>query len=205
MLLSLQQLIDKYSLKINGVIHIGAHFGEEVPDYIKHGIKDIVLIEPCKQAYQKLFNRFGPHHHIKLYNIACGTTDGVGTMHTETRNQGQSNSLLKPAKHLDFYPDIIFNGAEEVRIQRLDSLQLGTKYNMINIDVQGSEGHVFLGAKKTLEHIDYIYSEINEAGANLYEGAIDVNELDAILNDFQRVETYWTGQGWGDALYVRKK
>lgn len=207
MLLNLTDLIQKYSLKITGVIHIGAHFGEEVHEYHKHGIKDIILIEPCAPAFKKLQNKFGSHHHIRLINAACAAVDGTAQMYTETVNNGQSNSLLLPMRHLQHYPDIQFNGTEQVRVHRLDFIMLaisGGTYNMINMDVQGAEASVVIGAKETLSHIDYIYTEVNEDNANLYKNATSVSLLDELLKDFQRVETIWTEQGWGDALYIRK-
>lgn len=204
MLLNLSTLIKEYALKITGVIHCGAHHGEECPVYHQHGIKDVVLIEPCKAAYQVLQLKFAAHHHIKLINVACGSENGTGVMHTETANKGQSNSLLKPVEHLRHYPDIQFKGTEEVRVCTMDSLNLGNRYNLLNMDVQGFEAHVLRGATATLKHIDYVYTEVNQDGANLYRGAAGITELDKLLQDFDRVETKWTGQGWGDALYIRK-
>lgn len=209
MLLNLSSLINKYSLNITGIIHVGAHFGEEVKDYHKHGIKNIILIEPCRAAFLHLSNKYRSHHHIKLACCACAAVDGEAEMFTETANKGQSNSLLQPARHLQHYPDIQFTGKETVRVYRLDTLipSMPVKieqYNMINMDVQGTEGAVVIGAKDTLQHIDYIYTEVNEDSANLYKNATKISELDELLKDFVRVEVKWTEQGWGDALYIRK-
>lgn len=208
MLLNLTELIQKYSLKITGVIHVGAHFGEEVAEYHKNGINNIILIEPCAPAFRKLQNKFGAHHHIQLLNVACAAVDGEAKMFTETANNGQSNSLLQPMRHLQHYPDIQFKGTETVKVYRLDTLMLPSsnpgKYNMINMDVQGAEGAVVIGAKETLAHIDYIYTEVNDDSAQLYKNATKISDLDDLLKDFQRVETSWTQQGWGDALYIRK-
>lgn len=207
MLLSLTNLINKYSLKITGVIHVGAHYGEEVPEYHKNGIKDIVLIEPCAPAFKVLHNKFRAHHHIYLINCACAAVDGTAEMFTETANKGQSNSLLQPARHLQHYPDIQFTGKEPVRVHRLDFIMAaiaGGRYNMLNMDVQGAEGAVIIGAKDTLQHVDYVYTEVNEDSAQLYKNATRISDLDELLKEFQRVETSWTEQGWGDALYIRK-
>lgn len=207
MLLSLTDLIQKYSLKITGVIHVGAHFGEEVAEYNKNGIKAIILIEPCAPAFKKLQNKFAGYHHIHLVNCAIAAVDGEAKMFTEQANQGQSNSLLQPMRHLQHYPDIQFKSTEQVKVHRLDSIMAAvnscSNYNLINMDVQGAEGQVIIGAKATLEHIDYIYSEVNEDSALLYKNATKVSELDHLLKDFTRVETAWTAQGWGDALYIR--
>lgn len=204
MLLNLSSLVKKYNLKINGVIHVGAHFGEECDEYSMLGIKNISLIEPCAAAFNILKQKFGAHHHIKLFNYACTTIAGEAVMYTETANKGQSNSLLEPAMHTTFYPEIQFKGRETVKTIRLDALGLGKQYNMLNIDVQGAEGGVLLGATGILSQIDYVYIEVNKNNANLYKGATGVSQLDLILKEFQRVETSWTDAGWGDALYVRQ-
>lgn len=208
MLLNFSDLIQKYSLKITGVIHVGAHFGEEVTEYHKQGIKDIILIEPCGPAFKRLQNKFGSHHHIRLIHCACAAVDGMAKMFTETANNGQSNSLLQPMRHLQHYPDIQFKGTEDVRVHKLDTIMKmipsGERFNFINMDVQGAEGPVIIGAKQTLENIDYIYSEVNEDSAQLYKNATKVSELDELLKDFERIETAWTQQGWGDSLYIKK-
>lgn len=205
MLLNLTDLIQKYSLKITGIIHVGAHYGEEVPEYNKNGIKNIALIEPCAKAFNYLRNKFAGHHHIELINVAFAATDGEAKMYTETANKGQSNSLLQPARHLHHYPDIQFTGEETVKVLRMDTLMFGKHFNMINMDVQGAEGYVIIGGKQTLENIDYVYTEVNEDGAQLYKNATKISDLDELLKDFHRVETSWTEQGWGDALYIRKE
>lgn len=208
MLLSLTDLIKKYSLKITGVIHVGAHHGEEVPEYHKNGIKDIILIEPCAPAFKVLQNKFAGHHHIRLVHCACAAVDGTAQMFTETANKGQSNSLLQPARHLQHYPDIAFTGTEQVKVMRLDGIMkmipAAERYNTINMDVQGAEGAVIIGAKETLQYIDYVYTEVNEDSAHLYKNATKISDLDELLKDFKRVETSWTQQGWGDALYIRR-
>lgn len=208
MLLNFSQLIGKYRLKISGIVQVGAHHGEEIAEYTRHGIKNIVLIEPCAPAFKILQNKFGAHHHIQLYNVACGSYNGEAEMHVETANKGQSNSLLKPKNHTTQYPDIKFSGSEKVRVKTLDSLELPMhKYNMLNMDCQCSEMQVLIGAKKTLESIDYIISEVNFPGAELYEGCTDIKEMDEFLKGygFYRPEDpKWIGGTWGDTLWIKK-
>ena len=63
---------------------------------------------------------------------------------------------------------------------RLDDLALDlSKYNFMNIDVQGYELEVFKGAFETLKNIDYIISEVNQD--EVYEGCPHVSELDKYL------------------------
>jgi len=42
MILQLKDLVKKYNMNISGVIHIGAHYGEEVSNYVNLGIDDII-------------------------------------------------------------------------------------------------------------------------------------------------------------------
>lgn len=208
MLLNFPNLIKRYNLNIKGVLQVGAHHGEEVPEYSKHGIKNIVLIEPCAPAFKILQNKFGSHHHIQLFNCACGSYIGEASMHVETANNGQSNSLLKPKNHIKQYPDIQFTDSEKVRVTTLDSLPLSMhKYNMLNMDCQCSEMQVLIGAKKTLESIDYIISEVNYPGAELYEGCTNITEMDDFLKAFGFVrpeDPEWIGGTWGDTFWIKK-
>lgn len=204
MLLNLTTLIKKYGLKIKGVIHIGAHHGQEVISYRQHGIGPIVLIEPCAAAFKILQEKFSTDQQIVLVNYACGAQRGCGHMNVETANKGQSNSLLQPDDHLRQYPDIKFTGREVVEIIPLDELSLHSdRYNMINSDCQGFEGEVYKGAKNTLHHIDYIYTEVNKN--SVYKDCVLVEDLDNLLSDFKRVETgQWVNDSWSDALYIKK-
>ena len=206
MLLDFPQIYRKYNLDISGIIHIGAHYGSEVRDYINHGIQEIVLFEPLSKNFEILErNCRDTNANIEAYNVALGSQVGTSTMYLSD-NDAQSSSILKPKKHIEEMPWIHFNGTEEVEVHTLDSYDLNG-YNFINIDVQGYELEVFKGSLKTLEKIDYIYSEVNKA--ELYEGCAQMDELDNFLGEygFKRVETYWpeTWYNWGDAFYIKEK
>lgn len=203
MLIDLKKAVQKHRMQVNGVIHVGAHYGQEYKDYAAAGITDIVFIEPCSKAFKVLQDTFRQTPGVTLINSACGSEFSVATMNVEQANQGMSNSLLKPAKHLEQYPSIQFTETEEVEVRRLDEIvqHLGFKGNLLVMDVQGYELEVLKGAWKTLQNIDYVYCEINRD--EVYEGCAKVWELDAFLEDFTRVETSWAGGSWGDAIYIK--
>lgn len=204
MLLNFKKLVSKYNIKADGVIAVGAHFGEEHPDYVTAGIKRFVYIEPCAAAFNVLKNKFSAHHHIQLFNCACGEVECEQVMYTGSQNEGQSNSLLKMAKHTQIHPGITLPNTELVTVKRLDSLGLAHKgYQLLVIDCQGFEGRVLKGATETLKQMNFVYTEVNRD--EVYQGCTLVDELDELLHEFDRVETgAWVGGMWSDSLYVRR-
>jgi FkbM family methyltransferase len=213
MLLDFNYLKNKYDLKIDGILHIGAHFGEEYETYESNDIKNLIFFEPVPVTFEKLKEKLNGK--AMLVNTALGNSEGKISMNVETANNGQSSSILKPALHLLQYPHIKFEDTVEVNITTLDNFMTSyysngfmgeaPKYNMINIDVQGYELEVFKGAEKTLEHIDYIISEINNV--HLYENGTLLNELIDFLSfyNFKLVEENWAGQTWGDGFFIKIK
>jgi FkbM family methyltransferase len=213
MLLDFNYLKNKYDLKIDGILHIGAHFGEEYETYESNDIKNLIFFEPVPVTFEKLKEKLNGK--AMLVNTALGNSEGKISMNVETANNGQSSSILKPALHLLQYPHIKFEDTVEVNITTLDNFMTlyysngfmgeAPKYNMINIDVQGYELEVFKGGAKTLENIDYIITEVNRDV--VYHQCPFIDDLDLFLSKFgfKRVETDWAGNTWGDAFYIKTK
>jgi len=207
MLISFNNIVKKYNMQINGVLHIGAHHGEEVKDYIDHGIKELVFFEPLSNSLKVLeqnLSYYTDKANIVIFPYALGNDEKEVEMYVSS-HEGMCSSVLKPKIVLEQYPNITFNEREVVKMTRLDDAEIEFKnFNFMNIDVQGYELEVLKGSEKTLIGIDYVYVEINRE--EVYENAPHVKELDAFLStyNFSRVETDWSGDTWGDALYVKE-
>lgn len=203
MLLNLQQLKEKYNLNIKGVIHVGAHFGQELSSYENLNIKNVMFFEPLPHTFERLkANTNGKN--VTLVNTALGNMIGEIEMNVETANEGQSSSILEPHIHLQQYPHIRFNNKINVKITKLDTfIEEKEKYNFINVDVQGYELEVFKGGSEFLNSIDYIMTEVNRD--EVYKNCVRVEELDNFLlqYNFKRTETTWDGGTWGDAFYIK--
>jgi FkbM family methyltransferase len=209
MVLDFGFLFRKYDLDIKGIVHVGAHFGQEYDVYRRHEIKKIIFFEPQPHAHNELKRRFGGSENVVIEKYALGSNSKLTDMYIETANNGMSSSLLKPKVHLRQYPHIQFTDTIRVNQITLDEyfdkhgqVDVGD-YNFMNIDVQGYELEVLKGATLSLRHIDYIMAEVNKA--ELYENCTMVDELDEFLAGFgfERVETNWAGVSWGDAFYVK--
>ena len=202
MLLDLKKINKIYKLKITGVIHIGAHLGQEYSIYSDLQIENMVFFEPQKDLFEKLAKRIPQSSNIKLYNLALGNEVCEKIMHVDSYNQA-SSSILKPKIHLIQHPHVKFEKTIKVNMDKLDNVIKSKKYNFINIDVQGFELEVFRGAEEILHDIDYIFTEVNRD--EVYENCTKVKELDNFLlkYNFIRIETNWAGKTWGDAFYIK--
>ena len=210
MLLDLKRLLHQHGITLRGVIHVGAHYGQELSLYKSLGAKELALFEPLSDHFNTLMNSVkalqgeGGSLRIQAYQLALGSRHEAREM-TIASNQGQSSSLLKPKQHLEQYPQISFERLEEVFVTRMDRIITQPHhYNLISIDVQGFELEVLKGAgEHILRHIEAVCCEVNRA--EVYEENAMVEEIDRYLNDFgfERVSTVWAGGTWGDALYCR--
>ena len=202
MLISFKGLKRKYNMNIKGIVHIGAHYGEELVDYIDEGIQNIVLFEPLTSNFDVIHKKaLRLNANIEGHQVALGSKPGSYTMYISD-NEKQSSSILKPKVHLTHHPHVKFPTTEEVEVRCLDEYNCHD-YNFINMDVQGYELEVLKGGTKMLEQVDYVYCEVNRD--EVYENNAYIQEIDSFLADYNmvRVETDWAGDIWGDALYIK--
>ena len=194
MLYEIKNIVNDLKININGIIHVGANEGEELSSYL-NCTTNIHMFEPIQKSYEKIPNI------VKKYNCALG--DVEGTFEFNIANNSQSSSILKPKKHLQEHPDVLFIDKILVPVKTLDSFNI-ENCNFLNMDVQGYELHVLKGAINTLKHIDVIYTEVNMD--EIYEGNCLMEDLDSWLSNysFKRIWHYDTGHKWGDAIYVNE-
>lgn len=207
-MISLKEVLSKYGYSPKGIVHVGAHFGQEADEYIACGIKNAVFIEPCKGTFEELVRRnHDKFDSVKFFNVACGASElGIQTMNISKVAEGQSNSLLKPKLHLQQHPEVVFTETENVEVRMLDNLSFDkSDYDVLMMDVQGYELEVLKGATELLKNINVIYSEVNND--ETYEGNGLIGDMDTFLSEhgFKRMETYWPSPtwSWGDAVYLR--
>jgi len=201
--MDLEQLIRTYRIKATGVLHLGAHLGEEADAYDDVGMPQVIWIEADPRVYERLTEALQGRSNHRTYRALLDRQDATAVFHVA--NNGQSSSLLGFGTHTRYYPEIRF--VEDVRmstvtVDRLWSMNDWTSLNFWNLDLQGAELRVLEGATNSLAACDYLYCEVNREP--LYEHCVLVEDLDTYLGDFARVVTQWTEHQWGDALYIRR-
>ena len=203
MLISLHELVKKYNIKFQSILHVGAHLCEEINDYEKYVPREKILwieaipskIEESKKMYPD----------ILIEHAIVSDKEELVTFNVS--NNGQSSSILKLGLHQKYHPDINYIDSFQCKTTLL--FDITSKYskhcfNFLNFDIQGAELKALIGMSNYLCYVDYIYIEVNTD--YLYEGCCLITDIDLYLHrfGFMRVETKMTECFWGDSLYLRK-
>lgn len=208
MILELKELVAQYGIAPRGVIHIGAHEGQEHQEYQELGFKKVLFIEANPKVYERLLQTVGDTPNVRTVNMAVSDQSGEVTLHVTSYDE--SSSILPLKRHKELYPLIEETSRLTVPSRTLDELlrELGenpSDYNLLNIDIQGAELLALQGGMGALRHIEAIYTEVNYQ--EMYEGCALIDQLDAFLgsNGFRRVEESMAfDDAWGDALYLKE-
>lgn len=203
MQIDFKKLIEKYNIKITGIIQLGVHYFEEKAMFVSMFVSKFVLVEPQKHCISQIADKIADIDAL-VFDCAVSTYKGIGIMHCDDNNCGHSSSLLLPKEHLKQYPGIKFPRREVVQVNRIENLQFDrNNYNVLVMDIQGSELNALKGAEREfLFGISAIFTEINFE--EMYENCAQSQALDNYLSDFgfKRVETGKIENGWTDAMYI---
>jgi FkbM family methyltransferase len=202
MLISTHYLRKIYGVEPRGVLHVGAHLGEEATSYNLAGWSPVVWIEANPQiATEFRLLNLGPEHNL-IEAAIWSENDVAKELNISTNSQ--SSSFLDFGTHSKTYPDIAYTHKVELRTKRLDSLFSNeTIPDFINLDIQGVEMQALKGLGELISKVNWIYTEVNRE--EVYKDCTLVGELDEYLRNkgFKRVATRWVlPAGWGDALYI---
>ena len=207
-MLPLAELCASNSVKPRGVIHIGAHEGQELSDYLAMGVERILYIEANPAVFERLQKKVINYPSVQAVCCAIGKENGTVTLHITSMDQ--SSSILPLKRSSEIYPMIQETEQITVPCKTLDSLleELNlnpVEFNILNIDIQGAELLALQGATQTLKYIEAINTEVNYE--ELYAECALIDEIDSFLEtyDFERVATTTPYHpSWGDAFYAKK-
>jgi FkbM family methyltransferase len=203
----LEEMLAKYCHDIKGVMHIGAHYGEEAEAFTRIGVENQMFFEPAPDTYDVLEKNVPG---FPAYMFALGNVNNSMDFYMDETG-GMSSSILKPKLICEHYPEITFSQPIRVPVRRLDSLIFdglinGNLYDFINMDVQGYELEVLKGAVQFLEYqARYVYCEISKI--ELYEGCCMARDVALYLKEYGFTCKYTDGfneHGWGDAFYAKE-
>lgn len=206
-MLDLAALCRTHAIAPSGVVHVGAHEGEELGEYRRMGLGRILFIEANPAVFARLAARCVAEPGVILVN--CAISDRAGLVRLHVTSADQSSSILPIARSRDYYPGIVEESVREVEGKTLDRLlrELGLEpsaFTLLNLDIQGAELLALKGGGGLLRHIEAVNVEVNFK--ELYQGCAEIEDIDDHLaaRGFRRVAiTCPFHHSWGDAFYVR--
>ena len=192
------------NIKPIGVLHVGAHKGEESDEYTRHNWGKIVWIEAQPELVAHLRSILKPEENLVI-EAAVWNESGV-ELDFHLASNGESSSLLEFGSHATSYPHIIYESSIKVQTKRLDEIIPEGKFaDFLNVDVQGVELKALQGLGSRISEFNWVYTEVNKN--DVYKDCTKIEEIDEYLTKFgfSRSLTRWVfGKGWGDALYTQK-
>jgi FkbM family methyltransferase len=205
MFIPVSELQSDWNVSVDGVLHVGAHTGEESIQYENAEWTPVIWIEAQPKLARDLRGQLNPKLHTVLEAAVFDKNDIKLSLHISSNSQ--SSSLLDFGTHKLNYPEITMTKDLTITTKRIDSLI--DKKNMpsfINLDIQGVELKALKGLGSLISDVKYIYTEVNRLG--VYKDCANVRDIDDFLTmqGFRRATTRWQWlEGWGDALYVRNE
>jgi len=205
MFIPVSELQSDWNLSADGVLHVGAHTGEEAVQYEKAEWTPVIWIEAQPNLARELRDKLNPTLHVVL-EAAVFDKNGI-QLSLHISSNSQSSSLLDFGTHKLNYPEITVTNDLTITTIRIDTLiDKKNMPNFINLDIQGVELKALKGLGSLIFDVKYIYTEVNRL--NVYEGCSNIHDIDDFLalQGFRRATTRWQWlEGWGDALYVRNE
>ena len=203
---TVNEMLKKQGITVNGILHVGAHTCEEMDAYKSQGISEesIAWIEAQGDLVQKMKDKGVPNifQHCIL--------DVETTVPFWKTTNGESSSVLEFQTHATHHPHVKVCGQDmldTITLKRfLDDKPQFAKFNFWNLDIQGVELRAIKSAGDYINNVDAIYTEVNTE--EVYQGCDQMSEITEYLTEkgFALMGHHiFKEYGWGDALYYRVK
>ena len=213
MLITIKELCDKFNIKINGILHIGAHTCEELSDYLKVGVTNdnIYWVEALEKI---VTNNKQQLPNINIYQAVISDVDDEEITFNITKNDitgdSQSSSILDFGTHEKHHPQVKVIDKIKLKTSRMDTIIKKNNINMknvnfVNLDIQGVELKALKSMESYLHNIDYIYTEVNtEEVYKNCDKMQDITDYLSIFNFKLADARIYKQFGWGDAFYMKE-
>jgi FkbM family methyltransferase len=181
-------LVDRHPLKgflrhATGVIHVGAHTGQERELYAQYGLR-VLWIEPLPELFAQLAANIARFADQRAVQCLVTDRDGAEYPFHVASNAGGSSSILELALHKEVWPEVTMTRTVTMRSKTLPTLLADERidpkgYDALVLDTQGSELLVLRGAEPLLPQIRYVKTEAAEFEA--YKNCCTLADLAAFL------------------------
>jgi FkbM family methyltransferase len=184
---------DFFLRKVSGVIHVGAHVGQERDLYARYGL-NVLWLEPNPQVFERLAEGIKDYPAQKALPYLATDVEGKEYTFFISSNEGASSSILAPGEVKELWPEVTFTKTIALKSVTLSSLVARgeieiNRYDGLVMDTQGSELLVLKGAMDLLDRFKFIKTEASDF--EVYKGCCQLADLDTFLKarGFKRVRT----------------
>jgi FkbM family methyltransferase len=193
----LADVIEAAGYRPRGIVHVGAHKGQEADRYLSLGTELIVWVEGDPDrlpSLNKVVRRSPPSTRQLIICSLITERDGALVDFQRYANKGLSSSIFGPTELLlSDYPGVVPTGEVlQLTSSRLDTAlsAAGVTPDQVDVmafDIQGAELVALQGAGAYLKGVEFIECEVSEA--LLYAGAPLAHEVEAFLREagFRRI------------------
>ncbi len=198
----------------NGIVHVGAHTGQEIVEYKEYAPRNLVWIEADPEVFQRLHKNVTQPWGLTnteqwCLNALVSDTDGEMVDFHLAKNGSQSSSMFDFTDLLiSRFPHAAPTGTVlQLESKTLNSLLTGvglepSQIDYLVLDTQGAELKCLAGLGSFIDHLQYLTVEVSTV--EYYSGGAQMHELDTHLESrsFLRISGTPNWQH-GDALYIR--
>lgn len=191
--------------KANGVLHIGAHFGQEAGEYASKN-KKVIWIEAHPEYFERLRTTIEKYPNQVAINALVGVESSKTTKFFIASNEGASSSIFDLSLEHGFENiGLKMTNHVELEMKRLEDVVSPDMVNQLThwvVDVQGAELAVLKGAGELINVAKSM--EVEVSTREVYQGGVLFNELKAFLFSQGFEPVHHPPQNWhGDILFIR--
>ena len=188
----------------NGVLHIGAHFGQEASEYASKN-KKVIWIEAHPDYFQILNKAIERYPNQVAVNALLGDSSKK-TQFFVASNEGASSSIFDLALEHGYEKiGLEMTTTVELDMKRLDDILTPDMVEHLThwvVDVQGAELAVLRGAGELINFAKSM--EVEVSTREVYQGGVLYEELNAFLDAQGFRPVHHPFLNWhGDMLFVR--
>ena len=160
--------------KIDSLIHIGGHKGEEIEEYKLLNLKNVIYVEPIKKFAKEIENKIQNLENFSVLAIGLGSEDKEDEINIAEDNHSGSSSIFSPRPS-----SIEFVKKEKIIIKKFSSLDL-PELDLAIIDTQGYELEVLKGFEEKINDFKFLIVEFSNYEG--YIGQVTYSQLNKFLN-----------------------
>ena len=201
-----QQIKSLVNKQDSFVLDVGCYDGKDSIELSEILKCDVHCFEPDPLSQDLFESLHGTNKRLHLHRFALGKENGEINFYQS--NHPQSNSIHPPKRHLNLFPDVVFDEVIKVKSKTLDTWYVQRSesrvIDFIWADLNGAEKDFLLGAMTALTVTRFLYIEC--AKKELYDGQMHVDNILKILKNhhFEVMAFENWGESFGNILFKNK-